>query len=109
MHCPSCSRTALARSRRVSLIDQILCWFGRWPYRCLSCNQRFYSTQRWPPRQAGHQDGRKASRAEQWAPTAQIVVKAETHKQLDSLLLALHTAISSHEAKRPETASASRR
>jgi len=108
MQCPSCGKSGVGRIRREGVVDQINRCIGRWPYRCFSCNTRFYHRDRWiaPGREPRQQTRATPPPA---VPTAQIVVKAETHEQLDSLLLALHDAISSHQSKQPEPVSQSRR
>jgi hypothetical protein len=38
------------RSRRRSFLEDIGAWFNRWPYRCLLCEERFYTPQRYSSR-----------------------------------------------------------
>jgi hypothetical protein len=42
IHCPYCRDSArIRRSRRKNLFERILSLFGRFPYRCGECGNRF--------------------------------------------------------------------
>jgi hypothetical protein len=70
-------------------MDKLLSWVGRWPYECRTCNRRFHHTSRWGP--VAPKAGKR--RVTPHGPVAHVVVKADTHEQLDHILLALHNAV----------------
>ena len=121
--CPGCGSTDIARRRRRGILAQVRATFGLWPYRCLDCGKRFLLRQRYPPQQPvtsstmepdwGSRDraqsiGFQAEyRTDPMQPIATIVVHADSHDQLDSILLALSRAISAEQRGQPNTLSAS--
>lgn len=101
---------------------------GRYPYRCAACGLRFRATGRYantgPAQQKAHSAGgarseapkastansgpEMAFRAHPAKPQAKIVVQAETHEQLNHILLTLDKAINSYgQSARPEHTRAS--
>ena len=108
--CVRCRSTEIARIRRRGVLDQILAQFDRWPYRCLACaksfrlNQRHVagersrSSKRRSPERTRTANADMAFRTDPVRPYAKIVVEADTHSQLDSILLALRRAVSSSQA-----------
>jgi hypothetical protein len=40
-HCPSCASASIRRSHRRS-IERLWSWIGLYPFRCLSCEHRFW-------------------------------------------------------------------
>jgi hypothetical protein len=42
MNCPRCNEPKAHRSHRIGLMDWVMGFFSRNPYRCKSCKQRFY-------------------------------------------------------------------
>src|SRR3954462_6075870 len=87
-------------------------WFGRWPYRCQHCGLRFRAHQRYAPSPQSHsptgnqrnaatnmaQEGPEmAFRTHREKPQAKIVVQAESHEQLNRILLALNQAVNSYQ------------
>ncbi len=98
-------------------------WFGRWPYRCEHCHLRFWAKGRFAPRSQGQsQTGRvghtstnttqkgpeMAFRTHNQKPQAKIVVQAESHEQLNHILLALDRAVQTYQQtskKQEQTAS----
>ena len=74
-------------------------WLNRWPYRCGSCDSRFWADRRWP-----------APRRPEWQPkparptVARIEVHAASPAQLDEMLVSLNQALSRFQTAR-ETAS----
>ena len=41
IQCPACKGTSLRRSHRANLAERFYSLFGRYPYRCQSCQSRF--------------------------------------------------------------------
>jgi len=122
MTCTRCGSSDVHRSRRSGASDEVQSWFGRYPYRCANCGRRFRATGRYLDRQsaqsssnasgahpsggatayqganaAGTSDGPEmVFRAHPAKPQAKIVVQAETHEQLNHILLTLDKAINSY-------------
>ncbi len=129
MTCTRCDSSDVNRSRRSGVCDRVQSWFGRYPYRCSGCGQRFRSLGRYADRNParpnpqqpaahGHQTAgptasasskpEMAFRAHPEKPQAKIVVQAETHEQLNHILLTLDKAIHAYEkTPRPENTRAS--
>src|SRR4051794_1136523 len=125
MTCTRCGSSDVNRSSRRGACDEIQSWFGRYPYRCSACGLRFRMTGRYrdrdrsstrsasrPSERAQHQTPKPtpassgpemAFRAHAEKPQAKIVVQAETHEQLNHILLTLDKAISSYgKSAKPE-------
>jgi hypothetical protein len=101
-------------------------WFGRWPYRCYRCGRRFWTGKRYIPpftepsqterarttsTNAAQEHPEMAFRTHPEKPHAKIVVQAESHEQLNHILLALNQAINSYQKtskKQEQTASSYR-
>jgi hypothetical protein len=101
-------------------------WFGCWPYRCEHCGLRFWANKRYTPHPQGQsQTGNTrnkpinnakegpamAFRTHREKPQAKIVVQAESHEQLNHILLALNQAVNSYQQtskKQEQTASSFR-
>ena len=110
------------RSRRKAFRDRLRTWFGRWPYRCQNCGLRFWAQGRYAPRSQrrstndtatnhSHNGPEMAFRTHTQKPQAKIVVQAESHEQLNHILLALNQAVSSYQHasnKQEQTAANSR-
>src|SRR5579859_1448420 len=43
--CPACGSKLIRRSMRRTFMDRVMSLFGKWPYRCQMCNQRFSGPQ----------------------------------------------------------------
>src|SRR5437660_4286949 len=115
MTCTRCGSCDVHRSRRSGACDQIQSWMGRYPYRCAACGLRFRATGRYADKRPARQKAQSAGGARSQAPKAsavssgpemafrahpakpqaKIVVQAETHEQLNQILLTLDTAINS--------------
>ena len=106
--CPGCYSANTARRHRYGLLDNILPWFNRWPYRCLECGRGFHASQRYPsqaPYRRGEAEGHLASTrstgpqmayaAMSDRPVAKIVLQADTHCQMNRILQALSWAVES--------------
>ena len=48
LRCPSCGWTDVRRSMPHSFFDRLVRLIGLVPYRCRSCGERFYRTERTP-------------------------------------------------------------
>jgi len=48
-NCPKCGSTDIRRSKSDGFFAVIQRIFGRWPFRCRSCRQRFYRVSDAPP------------------------------------------------------------
>ena len=120
MTCKRCGSKNINRSRRRGLIDQLKAALGRWPFRCESCAYRFaaphrhvvkdetssHSTAEKRPEsgtsyrkhatQSAKQGPEMAFRTQGPKPHAKIVLQAETHEQLDQILLALDRAVNAY-------------
>ena len=140
MKCKRCGSDDVARSRRRSLWDHFKAALGRWPYRCDDCGLRFAAPFRYPE-DAAHlaeaalkttaQDVSGADfrayasdaerqgpdmvfRTQAGKPQAKIVLQADTHEQLNQILLTLNRAVNAYQtrsrthASQAETASAAR-
>jgi hypothetical protein len=93
---------------------------GWYPYRCGECGERFYAVGRRPGGSPAPQyvdpliirprDFEVAFRADAVKPVAQVMVRADTHAELNQILLTLGRAISSYgrggSAKATDTAAA---
>ena len=109
MTCPHCGSGDLRRLPRRNLIDHLRALFNRWPYRCRDCARRFTGNVRWQEPITGRVRRKPAdmvSRKASGEPTAQILVRAETHEQLDHILLALNNAVSAYGRAEPVRPSA---
>jgi hypothetical protein len=106
--CPCCHSVDTRRRHRYGPFDYIRAWFNHWPYRCLECGKGFYSSQRYSSRDAcrSAQEGQAASgrrsaspqmayRTDPGHPLARIVLQADTHAQMNKILLALSQAVQS--------------
>jgi hypothetical protein len=116
--CSECGSTDIARGRRRGILAQVRATFGLWPYRCLDCGKRFHLRQRYPFQQPvtsttmesdwGSLDraqfiGVQAEyRTDLMRPVAKIVVHADSHDQLGSILLALSRAVSAEQGDASE-------
>src|SRR3954468_10006148 len=129
MTCTRCGSCDIHRSRRSGACDQIQSWVGRYPYRCGACGLRFCATgpyldthpaanstytagaqqQHRAPNPAAAASGPEmAFRTDMTKPQAKIVVQAETHEQLNHILLTLDAAINAYgKTTRPENTRAS--
>src|SRR4051812_14159369 len=130
MTCIRCGSSEIHRSRRSGACDRISSWIGRYPYRCQHCGMRFRAAGRYvnpnsrnpksthserakdqygAPRATSGQCGPDmVFRAHAAKPQAKIVVQAETHEQLNQILLTLDKAINSYgRSARPEKTQAS--
>jgi hypothetical protein len=99
MHCPGCSGTNIHRSRRNGLFDELRALLGLWPYRCYRCQKRFSLPLRaLPLRQtSAFKDAADvAFRTHDLKPVAQVVVRADSHEQLDQILITLGNALASY-------------
>lgn len=107
MNCPECKGNDVRRAARRGLLDNLWASLGRWPYYCSDCGCRFRAARRYPPAQPKHtptpQWGKPSPgpemvfRRDDVRPTAQVVIQADDHAQLDRILLALHSAVSSYQ------------
>lgn len=109
--CPRCHSADVARTRRRGIFDHINAQFGRWPYICRSCRRCFRASLRYPPPSPKQQSRAKehaaqktssttpqmAYRADTERPVAKIVLRADTHAQMDEMLLAIGRAIAGYE------------
>jgi hypothetical protein len=79
-------------------VDELKSWIDLWPYRCLGCELRFFARlRRLPPRALRPRAVEQSDVAFQThpeRPVAQVVVRADSHEQLDAMLLAMNRAIS---------------
>lgn len=128
MTCTRCHSSDIHRSRRKGAWDNLQAWFGRYPYRCEDCGLRFAATGRYLDRESGNARNDYAKSSPQYAtagqngsagpemafrshpakPQAKIVVQAETHEQLNHILLSLDKAINSYgKSAKPDSARAS--
>jgi hypothetical protein len=127
--CPQCHSTDTARRRRRGILNKIRSTFNSWPYRCLSCGVCFHANQRQPGYDTGpssrteppraqqaktsaqqDSDGpRVAYRTEPVRPYAKIVLEADTHEQMDAILMALDRAVSMHRGAGKEHSAKSHR
>src|SRR5438309_3832038 len=117
MTCMRCGSCDVHRSRRSGACDQMQSWIGRYPYRCQACGFRFRATGRYldaqpaakttyttggqqqyrAPKPASPASGPEmAFRTDMAKPQEKIVVQAETHEQLNQILLTLDKAINSY-------------
>jgi hypothetical protein len=88
------------------MIDAILRRFHRWPYQCRACAGRFHANLRFPEKKEPLPRLRvpmppAGLSARPTEPTARIVVRADSHEQLDHILCALDRAISSYGRGQP--------
>ena len=100
--CPKCSGTQLQRSRRRGVGDNVFASAGYWPYRCQQCSARFrlpardYSgagRKREPEKLASAAPPEIESYRHPDRPIAKVVIQADSHEQLDRVLLALERAV----------------
>ncbi len=126
MTCPHCGSDDEFRLRRHGLLNQVQAIFGNWPYRCSDCNGRFRARFRSledaeahkikrdqqapaqpfsPPIQHASADEGPdmAFRTHPERPLAQIVVQADTHEQLNNILLALNHAVNTYQTNSTRT------
>jgi len=108
MKCPECQSQDVRRSARRGLFDNLLASTGRWPFCCGQCGNEFRAMRRYAPtetpkpaelresRSAGSPD--LAFRLHDIRPTAQVVIQADDHVQLDRILLAVRSAVSSYQS-----------
>lgn len=106
MTCPQCGLDDVRRSRRQGWLDSWRSWMGWYPYRCGECGERFYAVGRRPGGSPAPQyvdpliirprDFEVAFRADAVKPVAQVMVRADTHAELNQILLTLGRAISSY-------------
>ena len=92
MNCPHCDNTNTLRAKRKGAMDQILSWFNKWPYHCMTCQKKFWSSQRQATRQPGPKGEAWNGRAKK-PSAATIEVRAPSHMQLDEILVALNQAL----------------
>jgi len=109
--CPRCHSADIARTRRRGIFDHIRAQLGRWPYICRSCRKCFRASLRYPPprpkpysraKEEMRQDTSSAGpqmayRADTERPVAKIVLRADTHAQMDEILLAMGRAVARYE------------
>jgi ribosomal protein L44E len=109
--CPNCHSDAIARIRRRGIVDHIRAYCGRWPYYCRFCGKYFYASQRYPSqrprhsseaarraaRESGATGPQMAYRGDPQRPIAKIVIQADSHAQMDEILLALNRAVVSRQ------------
>lgn len=124
MNCSRCKSHHIRRSARKTLWDNLKSKIGLWPYFCEACGHRFVAARRYPPAArpaqpseppiAGFRPGAMSSgpemacRRDQIRPTAKVVIQADDHVQLDRILMALHSAVSSYQANRTHEQAANR-
>ena len=117
--CKRCLSNDIQRSRRKGLGDKLKAVAGWWPYRCEDCERRFYARGRHlrpdpQPTQAGTRSAFAAAagsegpamafRADAVKPQAKVVIAADSHEQLNDILLALDRAVNSYQRKSQRTA-----
>ncbi len=127
MTCTRCGSDNISRSRRRGLADHLLAGLGRWPYRCDECGLRLWAAQRRRPRETparqtqGETGGQFRAYAQKAAtaqsapsgpgiafrtdggkPQAKIVLQADSHEQLNHILLALNRAVMSYQPQAQE-------
>lgn len=99
--CPTCGSRDVRRCARRGLADLIRSWFDLWPYRCDRCRKKFSSKQRRNPndQRAGESLARAAERRFQTTeqqPVAHVTIQAESHEQLQHMLLTLNRVVDSY-------------
>jgi hypothetical protein len=114
--CPGCGGVQFWRSRRRGLGENILARVGYWPYRCLECSERFRLRMRnHVPQTATPKPETKAemkpddvgpevaSHRHPHQPVAKVVIQADSHEQLDQVLLALQRAVARYDTSSNRT------
>jgi hypothetical protein len=116
VRCPRCQYGEVVRRHRHGIGDQFRAWIGRWPYYCRDCKTFFYAGQRSRGSDGDGSDARRKEIHQSYAfegsrfayqvdsvrPTAKIVVQAESHAQMNEILLALSRAVAGYDRSRYE-------
>jgi hypothetical protein len=110
MKCSRCHSQDIRRSARRGFLDNLRASMGRWPFRCQACGRCFYANRRYIPAPAKSAPGPNAAtyahakggpemafRRDETRPMAKVVIQADDQAQLDRILLALHSAVSSYQ------------
>src|SRR5947209_7993632 len=116
MTCRHCGCSYVHRSRRRGVWENAQSFFGLWPYRCQRCGLRFAARGRHSDRRPtttpstgsriknesaasspSPEGPAMAFRTHTDKPQAKIIVRAESHEQLNQILLSLDRAIHSYQ------------
>jgi hypothetical protein len=83
---------------------------GRYPFYCGDCGHHFFAARRYPPAKGEPSPAQSPAAGPDMAlrrhaarPTAQVVIQADDHVQLDRILLALHSAVTSYQNATPHS------
>jgi hypothetical protein len=102
------------------MADRLFAYAGYWPYRCRECGARFRlplrdyrlpATRRESSKRTDEAGPDMACRKHPERPLAKVVIEADSHEQLDQILLALGRAVhqSNHSSRATDAEFAKRR